>query len=294
MQPILLVRAARPGAVFLGGRFAGEVEESREMALPVAAQGAQILQFFPYDDSLPMARKLVFSRGRPVASAWSALKGVRAVSWPCGAVEIELEPSSAQKSAAAQARRVGEMDVLDEETETGQRLTLSRAGNVLLCVEGREATLRADGSVYVLSELGDEVGHARAAVYTPTAEGYALASSDMLWAQGAPVWPQSPEACALAALQAQLLALSGEAEGYLAAGYARASAPLAEIVEGFDACVRMKFPLPSGENAVALLRLAGENLLEAVPVLYSASATGGTQGSYRIERLLRGEGAPCA
>lgn len=82
MQPILLVRAARPGAVFLGGRFAGEVEESREMALPVAAQGAQILQFFPYDDSLPMARKLVFSRGRPVASAWSALKGVRAVSWP--------------------------------------------------------------------------------------------------------------------------------------------------------------------------------------------------------------------
>ena len=80
MQPILLVRAARPGAVFLGGRFAGEVEESREMALPVAAQGAQILQFFPYDDSLPMARKLVFSRGRPVASAWSALKGVRAVS----------------------------------------------------------------------------------------------------------------------------------------------------------------------------------------------------------------------
>ena len=146
----------------------------------------------------------------------------------------------------------------------------------------------------MLSELGDEVGHARAAVYTPTAEGYALASSDMLWAQGAPVWPQSPEACALAALQAQLLALSGEAEGYLAAGYARASAPLAEIVEGFDACVRMKFPLPSGENAVALLRLAGENLLEAVPVFYSASATGGTQGSYRIERLLRGEGAPCA
>ena len=122
MQPILLVRAARPGAVFLGGRFAGEVEESREMALPVAAQGAQILQFFPYDDSLPMARKLVFSRGRPVASAWSALKGVRAVSWPCGAVEIELEPSSAQKSAAAQARRVGEMDVLEEETETGQKM----------------------------------------------------------------------------------------------------------------------------------------------------------------------------
>ena len=98
----------------------------------------------------------------------------------------------------------------------------------------------------------------------------------------------------MAVLQAQLLALSGEAEGYLAAGYARASAPLAEIVEGFDACVRMKFPLPSGENAVALLRLAGENLLEAVPVFYSASATGGTQGSYRIERLLRGEGAPCA
>ena len=62
------------GAVFWVGGFAGEVEESREMALPVAAQGAQILQFFPYDDSLPMARKLVFSRGRPVASAWSALK----------------------------------------------------------------------------------------------------------------------------------------------------------------------------------------------------------------------------
>ena len=103
MQPILLVRAARPGAMFLGGRSAGGVEESREMALPVAAQGAQILQFFPYDDSLPMARKLVFSRGRPVASAWSALKGVRAVSWPCGAVEIELEPSSAQKSAARSA-----------------------------------------------------------------------------------------------------------------------------------------------------------------------------------------------
>ena len=219
---------------------------------------------------------------------------MRAVSWPCGAVEIELEPSSAQKSAAAQARRVGEMDVLEEETETGQRLTLSRAGNVLLCVEGREATLRADGSVYVLSELGDEVGHARAAVYTPTAEGYALASSDMLWAQGAPVWPQSPEACALAALQAQLWRFPAKRRLSRRWIRARASAPLAEIVEGFDACVRMKFPLPSGENAVALLRLAGENLLEAVPVFYKRFRHRTLLISYRIERLLRGEGAPCA
>ena len=47
-------------------------------------------------------------------------------------------------------------------------------------------------------------------------------------------------------------------------------------------------------TAVEVAVTAGENLLEAVPVFYSASATGGTQGSYRIERLLRGEGAPCA
>ena len=64
------------------------------------------------------------------------------------------------------------------------------------------------------------------------------------------------------------------------------------IVEGFDACVRMKFPLPSGESAVALLRLAGDNLLEAVPVLYSVSPTGGAQGPYRLEHLRREETAP--
>lgn len=291
MQPILLVRAARPGAIYLNGRFAGEVEEERETALPIAAQGAQILQFFPYDDSLPMARRLVFARGKPVVSAWNGLAGIRAVVWPCGALELELEPAGTSKDSA-HARRVGEMDVLEEKTDAGERLTLSRAGQVLLRVEGREATLRADGSVYALSDLGDEVGHARAAVYTPTAEGYSLATSDMLWAQGGPAWPQTPEACALAALQAQLLGLSGEADGYLAAGYACASAPLSEIVEGFDACVRMKFPLPSGESAVALLRLAGDNLLEAVPVLYSVSPTGGAQGPYRLEHLRREETAP--
>lgn len=290
MQPILLLRSAQAGAVYLNGRLAGEVEEERELALPVAAQGAQILQFFPYGDFLPMAGKLLFSKGRPVAKAWNALCGVRAVCWPCGAVEIELEPAVRSEAPALPAmRRVGEIDVLEETVPAGQRLTISRAGDTLLRVEGREASLRADGSVYVLSDLGDEVGHARAAVYTPTAEGYALASSDILWANGGPLWPQTPEACALAALQATLLGLSGEAEGYLAAGYARTSASLSEIVEGFDACVRMKFPLPGGESAVALLRLEGENLLEAVPVAYSASMTGGAQGPCRIERFSRGE-----
>ena len=284
MQPILLLRAARPGAIYLGGRLAGEVDEGRQLALPVSAQGAQILEFRPYDDSMPMARRLVFAGGKPVAEAWSALQGVRAVAWPGGAVEIELEPARRTESPPA-SRKVGEIDVMEEDVPAGRRLTLARAGKILLSVEGREAELRADGSVYAVSDLGDTVGHARAAVYTPTAEGYELAAADMLWTNGSPAWPQTPQDCALAALEAALLGLSGEANGYLAAGYALTSPALSDLVEQFDACAPMKYPLPGGEAAVALLHLAGGNLLKATPVLYSVSLTGGTQGPYRIERF---------
>lgn len=294
MQPILLVRAARPGAVFLGGRFAGEVEESREMALPVAAQGAQILQFFPYDDSLPMARKLVFSRGRPVASAWSALKGVRAVSWPCGAVEIELEPSSAQKKRRRAGAARGRNGCIGG--RNGNRTAAHAfAGGQCAAMRGRARGNLARRWQRVRAQRAGGRGGpcARGGVY---AYGRGICAGFFRYALGAGRASLAAEPGGLCFGGATGAAFGAfrRSGGYLAAGYARASAPLAEIVEGFDACVRMKFPLPSGENAVALLRLAGENLLEAVPVFYSASATGGTQGSYRIERLLRGEGAPCA
>ena len=150
--------------------------------------------------------------------------------------------------------------------------------------------LRTDGSVYVVSDLGDTVGHARAAVYTPSAEGYELAAADMLWTDGTPAWPQTPEDCALAALEAELLGLTGEANGYLAAGYALTSPALSDLIAGFDACTRMKYPLPGGEAAVALLRLESGNLLRAMPVLYSVSLTGGAQGPYRIERFSLADG----
>ena len=152
--------------------------------------------------------------------------------------------------------------------------------------------------------LGERLGVSRQAIYKwesdaslPEIEKLialsGIFSVPVGWLLGVEELPPEGEAAPAGELTQEQLAMVREiVDGYLAAGYACASAPLSEIVEGFDACVRMKFPLPSGESAVALLRLAGDNLLEAVPVLYSVSPTGGAQGPYRLEHLRREETAP--
>ena len=284
MQPILLLRSLRPGAIYLGGRFAGEVDADRELILPVAAQGVQILELHPYDDSVPLARRLVFAGGVPVADAWGGLSGIHAVVWPGGMVEVEISDAP-QIEEMPPPRMLGELEVYEKDTENGRLIIVRRAGHELLRVAGREAMLRADGSVYVVEDLNDEVGHARAVVYMPGAEGYEAVSVDMLWSNGMPMWPETAEGCAVATLQAALLGLTGEAGGYLAPGYALESVPVNILIDGYDACTRMRFPAPGSESAVALLKLEGENLFRATPVFYRASLSGGMQGSYKIEHF---------
>ncbi len=155
----------------------------------------------------------------------------------------------------------------------------------LLSVSAQSVELMDDFSIRALVDANDQVGHAQLITYRASHDGFEAAQVEPLWASGAPNWPQTAEEAALAALQAARLGLSDEANGYFSAGIAAGGGPaLAEAVRS-DGAVALKYPLPTGEQAVGLLKLVGENAAQVAPVAYRALAMGGGQGMWRLESL---------
>ena len=100
MQPVLMLSSPVEGILSLNGRFLGEIRPDAPLFHPVSAYGAAYLQFSPLADGyLPLARRCVFSAGKPVAASLENAKGLCAIAWPFGITELEITPRRAHPSA---------------------------------------------------------------------------------------------------------------------------------------------------------------------------------------------------
>lgn len=150
----------------------------------------------------------------------------------------------------------------------------------LLSVTGQNITLLENGAALrVTRSFSDSVGHAALETWAPSPSGWTLASSEPIWEHGSPIRPVTPEATAVAAIEAAQLGLLQEAESYFAP-----ACPHAESLTraaAFDGCTPLRYALPSGEAAVGLMKLK-DNVLHIVPTRYAAQPGG---GAYLLTRL---------
>lgn len=323
MQPTLVLSASHPGILYLNGRFAGELSQERPLLRPVGAQGAVYLDYRPLSNACaPMARRLVFSGGAPMAESAGEAENLSIVLWPGGAVEIELSPPS----SAAQPHHMqlaGHSLLLSEDMRLccdGRTLATLPAGAELpelrkgqsgaaltgRCADGRylltvdadfrvqtgflqaqQLEFESDGRIRAVAAPPDLVGHATLETWRLTPDGLMLISSEPAWADGAPRWPQTPQDTARAAVEALLAGLDAEADSYLAPAL-RVRAPLDGLRDACDLCVEMKYAPPQARPCVGLLRLEGENLARVRPLYYHAVPSGGPQGPYQIDALELG------
>ena len=142
--------------------------------------------------------------------------------------------------------------------------------------------------VRALTRLHDTVGHARIEIWEAQGDALVQADAEHAWADGTPVWPRSAEDAARAALEAALLGLSDEAEGYLAP-HLRGQSLVQTLAEGFDACVSLRYAIPDARSAVGLMRRETERCAAITPVYYEAVPMGGQQGAWAIASMTRGE-----
>ena len=321
MQPTIICTAPEPGLLRINGRFAGEISAGRPLCAPVSPVGPVYLEYAPLAGSAPaLARRCVFSGGRPLAESLALAEGLACVVWPGGAVEIELcaartdcdcfslegRPCRLIRGDAALLRmdgaalplpagalpprlaRVNGTPLLLGEVEGGGQYAAALSAD-LRCETGLLAAARIDlagGALNALIDLDDAVGHGRLEQWIPGEDGLRLASSEPVWVHGAPRWPDTAEGAMIAAVQAALAGLRAEAEGYLAPALA-AESPLDAVAGGCDLCVPMRYGAPEGWPCVGLLTVENDHLAAVRPLYYRAAPAGGRQGSWRIEALQR-------
>ena len=325
MQTVLVIQSSVAGAVYLGGRLAGEVDDRHPLTLPVSPFGALILELRPFTAGyLPLALRIPLSHGVPLISAPDSR--FCAALWPGDVVELELIPEPLPLSApprflcqigdvrfsCLQARTPslrcessaavfthslpdGALPPSVSPLPAGFLLTgglpegdqyalvLSPdASSVLLSVSGRNLSLLDGGAALrILRPSGDTVGHAALETWAASPAGWQLTASEPMWLTGGPAWPQTPEAAAIAAVEAAQLGLANEAAAYFSP-----LCPCADVLAraaAFDGCVPLRYPLPDGESAIGLMRLR-DHLLRIVPARYSA-APGGTHGPWQLTKL---------
>ncbi len=319
MQPILIVSSDVPGALYLNGRFAGELTPEAETALPVASRGPLYLEHHPLTAGYtPLTRRVTLSGGVPIAV--SDPLGVEVAAWPGGALEVLLSPEPIfskpqpvfDENGLVIERMGGRLMVTRDgvsrriplpggarEPEIGRLpgalcltgtcddgMYLVALGDdveiPLLHIVGREVSVTPDGEARALEDMNDVTGHARLTRWTLSDGQFQQSSAEHFWTRGAPEWPRTPEEAALAALQAARLGLHDEARGYLAPG---ASVNALEAAEAAGGALPLKYPLPDGRPAVGLLTVTGDWLASIRPVFYHASPLGGPQGVWRLDRL---------
>ena len=320
MQPTLILRAPKPGLIYINGRFAGEAGPDDPLLRPVPPRGALYLEYRPLSGAcLSMARKLVFSGGEPMPASAEEAEDIDIVLWPGGEVELELSPPP-RRGEARRFHAAGRSFTLDADSrllcedralgalppgaevpeyrplpggaaftgscEDGRYLLTTdpefRVQTGLLRAQGIEFT--ADGRIRATIVQADLAGHATIEIWQITPEGLSLLSSEAGWADGAPRRPKSAAETARAAVEAALAGLDDEADGYLSDAL-RAQAPLRGIRDRCDLCVEMRYTPPDPRPCVGLLTLVSGNLARVRPLYYRASPIGNLQGPYRIEEL---------
>lgn len=320
MQPTIICLVPAAGMIYLNGRFAGEATPQRPLFAPVCPSGALYVEYRPLEGAFDaLARRLVLSGGAPLAESLVEAGGLHCVAWPGGALELALTPESrvverfmleglpcAITRGTATALSLNGVPVsLPEGAELPALLRLDGAAALLgdTADGGRYlATLSADlsrqtglltadaiepmdGALFsAFTALGDTVGHARLEQWLADEGGLNCVSCESVWAEGGPRWPDTAEGAMIAAVEAALAGLHGEANGYLSPALAE-KRPLASVAEACDLCVPMKYPVPDPRPCVGLVKENNAHLATVRPLYYRAEATGGMQGRWMIGEI---------
>ena len=320
MQPTIICATPAKGMIYLNGRFAGEAASQRPLFAPVSPNGPLYLEYRPLEGDLDgMARRLVFSGGAPMAESLADAGGLCCVAWPGGALEVELTPCrrvtehfSLEGLPCAIARgpaamlslngvpvalpagaglpRLVRLDgaaALMGATEDGEQYLAALAADLsrqtgLLTADAIEP---AGGGLFsAFAALDDRVGHGRLEQWLVDGDGPRCVCAESAWSAGGPRWPDTAEGTMIAAVEAALADLPGEAEGYLSPALA-ANRPLSAVGEVCDLCVPMKYALPDARPCVGLLKAVNDHLAAVRPLYYRAEPSGGRQGPWQITAI---------
>lgn len=323
MQPMLAITAAHPGIIYINGHFCGEASPDQPLIRPVQGFGAVYMEYRPLDGScLAMARKIVFSGGIPLAESAEDAQNTSIVIWPGSVTEIELVPEERAASPLSfsllgrsflleggsgrllcEGRRLGNLP-RGAEVPAARNLPHGIAitgrckdgAYLLTCdmdfhaasgfLQASRIDIEPDGRIRALVERGDTTGHATLENWRLTENGLMQVSSEPVWAHGSPCWPQTPVQTACAAVEAALAGLCGEMEAYLVPALRR-NFPAEQIRQRCDLCVEMRYAPPDARPSVGLLRMDGA-LARVEPLYFQATASGGPQGPWQIERVEMG------
>ena len=319
MQPTIICTAPAPGMLSINGRFAGEIGPERPLCAPVPPTGAVYLEYRPLaGGSTPLARRCVFSGGALLPESVAEADGLYCACWPGGTVEIEFDPVREESEFALlegmpcqlvrggdarlildgaslplprgagmpRLERMGGAPVLMGDTDAGGQYAAVLSADLraeTALIEARRIDL-SGGALNALVPLGDSVGHGFLEQWAIDGGGAYLASREPVWIDGAPRWPRTAAGAMIAAVEAALAGVYGEADGYLTPALA-AEAPLAAVARACDLCAPMKYGLGDDAPRVALLRMESERLAVARPLYYRAANDGGRQGPWRIETI---------
>lgn len=322
MQPMLVFSAVQPGILHINGRFAGEISADAPLMRPVAPHGPLLLDYLSFGDAYrPMARRLVFSGGRPLPESMEAAERTNCVIWPGNIIEIEFSPMEYQPSrqvfshggfsfmleggpepklqcegrqlcSLPEGAGMPELRSLQEGIallgECAGGMYLATADHGLRSISGflraKRIKLLPEDRIRALVAPGDTVGHAAEEEWQLTPGGLQLLSSEFSWEHGAPRWPESPEDTAIAAVEAAIAGLEDEADNYMLPCL-REKQPLREIGERCDLCVKMKYAPPNIGSCVGLLRLEGGNLARVEPLRFKAVHSGRREFPWQLEEL---------
>lgn len=320
MQPTIICTASVPGMIYINGRFAGEASRQRPLFAPVSPVGAVYLEYRPLSGGDgALARKVVLSGGAPLPDSLLDADGMSCVAWPGGALEVEFafsprsreylqiegRPCAIERGAATRLAlngleidlpegalppaltRFGDTAALLGDVQPGGQYLVALSGDLSRLngvVTAERIEPAGDGLFTTLTPLNDSVGHGRLEQWLVDAAGLHAVSSESVWAGGAPRWPQTAEGTMIAAVEAALAGLDGEAENYLSPALANAR-PLDAIENICDVCVPMKYAPPDPRPCVGLLKGKNAHLAAVRPLYYRAEPSAGRQGPWQITSI---------
>lgn len=318
MQSVTAFTAGMRGLVYINGRFAGECGPEEALVLPVNPKAAMYGEFRPLDGRFaPCACRVDFDgEGAEIVAG---AESIFMVMWPGGVAEIEFMPRgiyaresdfgmvdgipvgiirgegcmlrvggqflSVPKGAEIPDEHVRrECEVFFGSCGEGRYMAMFSRGDFapLGMIEAGRFEKRDDGGVEGVTDLKDIAGHMRTEVWKISERGAELGNVEYAWAEGGPRWPTDGNGAAMAACQAEILGLSGEAEGYLIAGQ-RGQGILRKICEGAHGCVEMKYAPPKARRAVGILRRENERVARVEAAYFEARPDGGVQGDWVVE-----------
>lgn len=310
MQPTLVFSAPVDGLVYINGRLAGETRQDLPLMAPAAPFGPVFWEFRPFSlRHLPMAGKIVLSGGAPLGD--SLTEGVFAICWPGSITEIELSPLPLPdcsretlrlgghtcrffRGRSVQLEIGGVTAALPENAEPpemhriGGCIALTGCageGRYLLLLSGdasrQTGFLLADRIdfespefVSAVHDRGDFAGHRTLERWRIDADGLTLVLRENRWTDGLPRRPATPEETVRAAAEAALLGRFEEAESYFHPSASPSLRP--EDIPGLgDLCLPVKYALPGGSAAAALLHAETDCFAKIVPLYCRAERLGG-------------------